>query len=193
MSLIVSFLAGVGLAIPCGLNAYLPLLLLSGLARVHHTTTVNSPFDFLATWPAVIILALLVGVEVSLSKLPSITRLHNTFNLIVQPLAGGIAFAAVTNPDKMPQVLGFVIGVALAAAMHLVQNDLHPALVASSKTWQMFEPVISLLQDGIAFMLALLTLFVPVVGGSLAILALVFAYFSTSRLKRKVAVTKLNK
>lgn len=192
MNLVVNLLAGAALAIPCGLNAYLPLLLLSGLARVHRAT-VYAPFDFLATWPAVLVFAVLVGVEVLLSKLPGIARLQNALNLVIQPFAGGLAFAAIVPPDKMPQAVAFIIGVALAEAMHLVQSDLHPALVASSETWRMFEPVISLMQDGIAFMLALLAIFVPVVGGPLAILLLVFAYFSTSRLKRKVTLSKLNK
>lgn len=180
-------LAGFGLSIPSGLNAFLPLLLMAVLAK-SHKLTIFAPFNFLANWTAIIVLALLVGLEIFLDKLPQIARLHSNINLLLRPIAGGIAFAAVMPPDQLPQGVSFLIGAALAEAMHLITHDVRPAIANSSETAKMFEPMISLLQDGVAFMLALITIFLPVVGGPLAILVLIFSYVSSLRLKKKVSV-----
>lgn len=180
--MVLKLLAGAGLAIPSGLNAFLPLLLMSVLAK-GNKLTLHSPFDFLASWPAIVGLALLVGIEVLLNKLPQVERLDNALNLILQPLAGGLAFAAVVPPSDLPQGVSFLMGVALAEAMHLVRQDLQPALLASEMA-TLLKPVISLFQDGLAFLLALLAVFVPIVGGPLAILLLVVSYFSSRRFKK---------
>jgi hypothetical protein len=184
LDLVVRLLAGAGLALPCGLSAYIPLLVL-GVAGVGKKTTVYAPFDFVATWPFIAVIALLVGIDVFLDKLPSVQRFNNLLNQVTRPLAGGIACAAVISPDLLSPVISFIIGAVLAEAMHLMKTGLRPALANSGQMARIFEPLISVGEDGLAVVLAILALALPVAAGPIAILVLIGGWLWVTSLRRK--------
>jgi hypothetical protein len=187
--LFLNLLAGCGFAIPSGLSAFIPLLIMSVLSN-RHKLEIYGPFAWLSSWPTMLILALLVGAEVLLNKMPRMENLVNILNSVLQPLAGGLAFAVVVPPEYLPQVVTFLIGAGLARLMFLVRTGLIPLLTYSSQTAKMYAPLFTLLQEGLAFTLALLAVFVPVVAGPVALLLLAWAYFSSLRLKRKLSASK---
>lgn len=183
MDFIVKLLSGVGVALPCGLNAFLPLLAISFAAKANALKLV-APFDFLASWTALIILAALVGIVLIVDKIPPLEKFANIIYAVVRPLAGGIAFAAVVPDDKIPTILGFIIGVGLAGAMHYVNTQLTPAMVASSSTLALFRPAFSFVQDFVAVVLTILALAAGIVGGILALLVLALLWWWTANLRR---------
>lgn len=183
MDLVVRLLAGAGLAVPSGLSAYLPLLVLS-VAGAAKRTTVYAPFDFLATWPAVAVLALLVGFDLFADKLPNMQRTNNFISQFLRPVAGGLACAAVISPDLLNPIVSFIYGAVLALAMHFVKINLRPALANGGQLARLFEPLVSIGEDGLAIVLAVLALAAPVVAGPVALLLLVGAWFWQFSLRR---------
>ena len=171
MDLVLKLLLGIGLAIPCGLNPYLPLLVL-GIVGLGKRIPLYAPFDFLASWPSLAILVVLVGLDVFGNKLPQIRALYTKLNYVIRPLAGGLAVAAVISPEVLPSVASFAIGAALATATFYVNSSLRPALLTRNKTAVLLLPLLSVGDDGIAMAVSLLTIFVPTVGGVLAIFIL---------------------
>ncbi len=171
MDFVIKLLAGAGLAIPCGLNPYLPLLVVA-IAGVGGKTTLYGPFDFLGSWPVVIILALLVGIDIFADKFPQVEKLYLNLNYVIRPIAGAIAFSAIVPPSQIPTALSLVLGLILAEGTYLLKNGWRPAMLARSKVAVVLEPLISMGEDVLAAGLALLTLVAPVVGGPLAILLL---------------------
>ncbi|MEI6045796.1 MAG: DUF4126 domain-containing protein, partial [Chloroflexota bacterium] len=122
MDLVLRLLAGGGLALPCGISAYLPLLVL-GVAGVGKKITLSAPVDFLASWPAVAVLALLVGFDLFADKMPDFQPTNRIISQITRPLAGGLGCAALISPDLLFPALSFVIGALLAEAMHVVKSN----------------------------------------------------------------------
>lgn len=183
MDLVLRLMAGAGIAIPCGLSAYLPLLVLS-VAGVGHKTTLYAPFDFLASWPAVAIIALLVGFDLFADKLPGMQRTNNAISQVLRPLAGGLVSAAIISPDLLHPVISFVYGAVLAGIMHLIKSSLRPALASGGSLARLFEPLVSIAEDGLAVVLAVLALVVPIIAAPFALFLLVGAWFWQFGLRR---------
>ncbi len=164
-------LTGIGLAIPCGLNPYLPLLVIS-VAGVGKKFSLAAPYDSLASWPVIIVLALLVGVDIFAGKFPQVERLYTNLNYLIRPVAGALAFAATVPESQLNPGLSFVIGLLLALVTYLVQRGWQQAVVSRSKNAQLLEPLFSTGENVLAGMLALLSMILSVLGGPLAILLL---------------------
>jgi len=177
-------LAGGGLALACGLSAFLPLLVLS-VAGVGNKIKLYAPFDFLASWPAVGILAILVGFDIFADKMTTFQATNRNLSQITRPLAGGLACAAVVPSDLLFPAISFVIGMVLAGAMHLMKSNLRPAFSQSSPTARMFEPLISIGEDGLSAVLAVISLLVPVIGAPLGLLVLGGGWWWQTNLRRK--------
>lgn len=164
-------LAGVGLAIPCGLNPYLPLLVLS-VAGIGGKTTLYNSFNFLGTMPVLVLLAVLVGLDIFADKFPQVEKLYINLNYLIRPVAGAMAFAAIASPNQIPAGLSFLLGLVLAEVTYLVKNSWRPAVLSRTKVGVVLEPLISIGEDLLAAVLALLTLGLAVLGGIFAILLL---------------------
>lgn len=190
MDLIIKLLGGIGLATACGLSPYLPLLIISVAAK-GKLITLNSEFAFLNRWAAILILAGLMSLEIVADKIPQIQKFHLSLNQIVVPIAGGLAFAATVPGNQIPLVLGFLIGAVAAEIMFLMKNRLRSAIVGSSETAKLFEPLVSIGQDILAVFLAIIALTVPLVGGLLGIIIVGLGFWGENSLKRRQQPTKV--
>ncbi len=171
MELLVKLLAGAGLAIPCGLSPYLPLLVLS-IVGVGGKTNLAGPFGFVGTVPVLIILAILVGLDIFADKFPRFQQPYTLANYLIRPVTGALAFGAVMPTSQLEAVFSVVLGAGLALVTYLVKNNLRPALVSRNRMARIFEPLISFGEDLLAVILALVTLGVAVLGGVLSLLLL---------------------
>ena len=72
-TLVASLLTGVGLAGAAGLNAYIPLLGVAVLGRMH-VLTLAAPFDVLMHPVAIGVLAALLALEIVVDKVPAAAR-----------------------------------------------------------------------------------------------------------------------
>lgn len=171
MSLLEGLLAGIGVAVAAGLSPFVPLLVV-GIAGVGKKFTLNSALTFVGSWPTVIVAGLLIGLDIFASKLPGIARYYNLVNYGLRPLIGGLVCAAVVSSNDLPVFVTFIIGAAIAGLTFFLTLKLRPVLLANRKYAVVFEPLISIGQDGIAMVLAVVSVLLPVVGGPLAILTL---------------------
>jgi hypothetical protein len=182
LELIVKILAGVGVSVSSGLNAFLPLLVISALAKAKRIT-LASGFEFVESWAFLLVMAGLVGVALIVDKIPAAEAILSKAYIGLRPLAGGLAFAAIAG-DQIIAPLGFVLGAVLAGAMHYCNVNIQPALVTRSQTMAIFRPALSLGQDFVAVVMTLLAVFVPYVGGVLGILVLCLSFWWMLRLKK---------
>ncbi|MDB5079078.1 MAG: conserved hypothetical rane spanning protein [Chloroflexi bacterium] len=171
MEFLIKFLAGCGLAIPCGIKPYLPLGVLS-VAGLGGRIPLSAPYSFLATWTAVIVLVVLIGIDIFADKLPQIEKLYTYLNYIIRPVAGAIAFAAIVPPTVIDTGVSFLLGMVLAEVTYLIKTVLRPAIASSSRTASVVEPLISSGENILAVALAMITVLSGIVGGVLSLLVL---------------------
>jgi hypothetical protein len=190
LDFIVRILAALGVGIPCGLSPYLPLLVICVGAK-GDKITLNPGFEFMSSTGVLIALAVLVGVHLLIDKIPQVENLYRSVNMLVCPIAGGLAAASTTSVDVMPATISFFIGLLAAEAMFLVSSGFRPAFVASSKMAELFESFISLLTDAASIVLAILALAIPVVGGPLSLLVLGLNFWWLRSLKRRAQTAKV--
>ncbi|MED5369646.1 MAG: DUF4126 domain-containing protein [Myxococcota bacterium] len=143
---------GLVLAASAGLRAFLPLLVVSGLAFAGQIELADS-----LAWMGspVTLLALLVGVlgEVLADKIPAIDHLMDTVGTLARPTAGALAGASLlAGADPLiVMVMGVAAGGAVAGATHIGKASVRAG--SSATTLGMANPVISGVEDLIALAL----------------------------------------
>ena len=153
--------AAFGLAGAAGLNATLPLVIVSLLARVG-LIHLAPPFDALESDVAFYGLLVLAVIEFAVDKVPALDSVGHAVMLPISAAAGSILFAsqtgAVDNMNPGVAVLVSVIaGGGVAATVHTVRATVRPVANLG-----LMGPPLSLVEDGTAAVLALAAALVPI-------------------------------
>ncbi|MCA3013666.1 MAG: DUF4126 domain-containing protein [Myxococcaceae bacterium] len=157
--LVTHLLTGFGLAGSAGLNAYVPLLVVSVLGRLG-VLRLEEPFLVL-THPAVIaVTAVLLVIELTVDKLPAIDHLNDALQTFIRPVAGALVFAAGSGAlrDVSP-VLLVVCGLVTALSVHATKAVARPVVHAA--TLGTGGPVVSAAENVVAVAGSLLAVFAP--------------------------------
>ena len=86
---IYAVLLGLGLAASCGLNTFLPLLMLAAGAHFHiFGIELNQNFAWLASDTALVALSLGTLIEVVADKIPAVDHALDVFGTVARPAAG---------------------------------------------------------------------------------------------------------
>src|SRR5436190_11668085 len=122
--------AAFGLAGASGLNASLPLLIVSLLARVG-LIHLAPPYDALASDVAFYGLIALAVVEFAVDKVPALDSVGHAVMLPVAAAAGAILFASQTGAvDSMDSGLGVLVsllaGGTISGAVHVARATIRP-------------------------------------------------------------------
>ncbi len=174
-------LTGLGLAIPAGLNAYIPLLTVAVAQRLGWIA-LSEPYALLGEWWAIALIAVLLVVEVVADKVPAVDSVNDAIQTFVRPAAGGLLFVAATSESgRMHPVVWVVAGVLVAGSVHAAKATTRPAVNAA--TGGVGAPVASFAEDAVAFVTAVLALVAPLLVG-LAALAVVVMLYSRRRRSR---------
>jgi hypothetical protein len=177
-----SVFTALGLSASSGLNTYLPLLIAAAFARGTNYLHFREPFGFLTSWWMIALLALLVGVELVADKIPGADHFNDLVNTPLRPAAGGLLFAATANGiADWNVIVAALIGVALAGGVHAVKATSRPIVTAS--TGGIGNPMISLVEDGLAGVAAVLAIVVPIFGIPLVIIFVVAVFFGVRRIR----------
>ncbi len=186
-------LAGTGLAVAAGLNAYIPLLVLGLAGRFLDFVELPAAWAWLANDWVLVILGVLLVIEMIADKIPAVDSVNDWIQSIIRPAAGGIVFgtgsatqtAAVMDPaafvesgEWVPIVAGFII----ALAVHGVKMLARPA--ANGLTGGAAAPVLSTGEDLGALALSAAALLVPVLV-VVALIGLALAVILTFRRVRQ--------
>ena len=160
--LLAAFL-GMGLAASAGLKTFVPLLALSAAERFHLFGLQLSPaFAWLGSWPALAALALATAAELAADKIPIVDHAVSAVGTVARPAAGAFAAAAAFHQldPGLAALAGLVIGAPTALAFHTAQAGGRVASTAT--TAGVANPLVSLVEDVLAFGAAFLALAVPI-------------------------------
>lgn len=153
------FLTGLGLAVPAGLNAYIPLLAVA-VAEAAGWLKLPAPYDLLGEWWAVALVALLLVIEFAADKVPGVDHVNDVLQTVMRPAAGGLLMAASMAGSEIPPAVWIVAGVVVAGGVHAAKAATRP--VVNATTGGAGAPVVSLVEDAVAAAASILALVAPV-------------------------------
>lgn len=157
----IGLMTALGLSTATGLNAYLPLLILGGLARWTDLITLDAPYDTLSEPGVMLAIGAIALVDFVGDKVPALDSVLHAIGLVVAPVAGALVALAATGNDVVDPAFAVVIGVAAAGATHGARTMVRPASTAF--TGGAGNPVLSLGEDTVSTVLAFSAVIVPVV------------------------------
>lgn len=161
-AMIYAGLLGLGLAASCGLNTFLPLLMLSGAAHFHlFGVHLNGYYGWLASDTSLIALGIGAAAEVMADKVPVVDHALDVFGTAARPLAGSLAAASVfKNSDPgTAALLGLIIGAPTAFGFHAAKAGARATSTAT--TFGLANPLLSTLEDVAAVALTLVSFLTP--------------------------------
>src|SRR5258706_4646817 len=180
-----SLALGIALAACAGLRAWLPLLLASLLARAGWLD-LGPSFQFLASNKALLLFAVATVIEIVGDKVPVVDHALDAIGTPLRPAAGTLLAASVMGHVSDP-LTALVLGTAVGAPAALVLHAAKTALRAASTTFTggLANPILSLIEDGVSFVLFVLAVLVPLLVVGLLALTL---RFIARRLRRLSSV-----
>jgi hypothetical protein len=180
-----------GLSASAGLNAYLPLLIVSISAKIG-LFQLREPFDLLGSWWAIGILVVLTLVEVFVDKVPAADTANDVIGTVIRPAAGAVLFAAssgVATEVPMPVLMG--LGLLTAGSVHGVKTVSRPAVTVS--TAGMGNPVVSTVEDIVSALTSVLAILLPGIIAIVAVFGIVlFLVWRIRRINRRQRRARLD-
>lgn len=161
--------AAFGLSGSAGLNAYIPLLLVALAARFPMSDPLlklQAPYDLMGSWWAIGLLVVLLVIEAVADKIPAVDTVNDGIQTFVRPAAGAILFAGSTNviTDIHP-VLALGAGLLIAGGVHATKTAARPVVTVT--TAGVGNPIVSALEDVVAFVISLLAIILPIIAALL--------------------------
>jgi uncharacterized membrane protein len=155
-----ALLSSLGLALPAGLNAWLPFLILALADRFTSAVDLAEPYDFISSTPGIIVILLLLPIELIADKIPGVDHVSDVIHTAIRPLAGAILAAAIADASgDLDAWVGALIGVTGAGATHAAKMSTRPVVTVS--TGGVGNPVVSLIEDVTAAVSSLIAVFLP--------------------------------
>lgn len=183
-------LGAFGLSASAGLNAYIPLLVVSLLAKFTSLIELSEPWSALESWWVIGVLAVLGVVEFIADKLPAVDEVNDAIQTFIRPVAGAILFAtsAKTITDVNP-VLSMICGLLVAGSVHAAKSLVARPVVEAS-TVGIGVPVVSTLEDILATVISVLSVVLPILMIILVFLLiwLVAAFFNRRKRAREKVI-----
>lgn len=156
------------LAAAAGLNAFLPILGLALADRFTSKVDLPQPYNVISSVAGIAILLALVTVELVADKIPRIDHLNDLINSPIRPAAGMfLMMAVVSGKAEIHEVVAMFIGLLLAGAVHVYKSISRTRITLA--TSGLANPMVSLIEDGIAGLTTLLAIAVPWIGLAFAI------------------------
>ncbi|MBE0410519.1 MAG: DUF4126 domain-containing protein [Anaerolineales bacterium] len=175
-------IAAFGLSASAGLNAYIPLLVVSLLARFTHLIELSEGWRALESWWIIGLLIVLSLIEFFADKIPAVNHINDIIQTLIRPTAGAILFAASANViTEIHPILSITIGLLVAGSVHAVKSVVvRPAVTAT--TAGMGDVPVSIMEDVIAITLSVLSVVIPIlVAIILVILAVWIIWWISNR------------
>ena len=175
-----------GLSFSAGLNAYIPLLVLSILAKFTDLITLKPPWDTLTNGWVIGILVFLSLVEFFADKIPAVNHINDAVQTVVRPAAGAIVFAATSSVADIHPVLAMVAGLLLAGGVHATKSAaVRPAVTAT--TGGAGNVPVSIFEDMVSTVLSIFSIIIPIIIAIvIAIFILLVVWWLWRRANRKV-------
>lgn len=179
-------LAAFGLSASAGLNAYIPLLVVSLLAKFTNLINLSEPWDAMESWWIIGLLIVLSLIEFFADKVPAVNHVNDIIQTFIRPTAGAILFAASASViTEVHPVLSLATGLLIAGSVHIVKSAaVRPAVTAA--TAGTGNVPVSMLEDVLSTVLSLLSVILPILMGIVLILLAVWIiWWLSTRESRK--------
>jgi hypothetical protein len=153
--------AAFGLSASAGLNAYIPLLILSLVARFTNLISLTEPWDALSSWWVIGVLIVLTVIEFFTDKIPAVNHINDVIQTFIRPAAGAIAFAASARVvNDIHPILAMVAGLLVAGSVHAAKSAaVRPAVTAT--TGGLGNIPVSIAEDVTATVVSILAIVIP--------------------------------
>ena len=176
-----------GLSSSAGLNAYLPLLVVALTARYTDLIHLNKPWDVMTSGWVIGTLAVLLLIEMTVDKIPAVDTLNDVVQTVGRPAAGAVLFASSSGVvGDLHPVLAFIAGLILAGSVHAVKTAARP--VVTTTTAGFGNWMVSLVEDILALIAAVLSILLPIfVALAVIFLLLLFVWWKNRRRSRALA------
>ena len=183
MEALLSVFTAFGLSSSAGLNAYLPLLVVALLARFTHLITLSAPWDAMTSWWVIGVLTILLLIEMLVDKVPAVDTVNDVVQTLIRPAAGAVLFASSSGAisDAHP-VLALACGLLVAGGVHTVKATARPVITGT--TGGILNPVVSVVEDVVSLITALLAIVAPILGVMLLLL-IIFWFVRRLRQRRR--------
>ncbi|NLN70423.1 MAG: DUF4126 domain-containing protein [Chloroflexi bacterium] len=155
-------IAAFGLSASAGLNAYIPLLVVSLLAKFTNLINLAEGWNALESWWIIGLLVVLSLVEFLADKIPAINHVNDILQTFIRPTAGAILFASSARViTEVNPILSIAIGVLVAGGVHAAKSVLvRPAVTAA--TAGAADVPVSVMEDVVATTISILSVIIPV-------------------------------
>ncbi|UYN92660.1 MAG: DUF4126 domain-containing protein [Anaerolineales bacterium] len=165
MDVLSGIFSAFGLSASAGLNAYIPLLVVSLLGRYTSLIELNSPWDTLTNGWIIGLLVVLSAIEFFADKAPIVNHLNDAIQTFVRPAAGAIAFAASTQViDGINPVVALAAGLLIAGTVHVAKAGvMRPAVTGVSGGTA--NVAVGLVEDVAAISVSLIAVLIPFIIG----------------------------
>ena len=178
-------LAAFGLSASAGLNAYIPLLVVSLLARFTNLIELSEPWSAMESWWIIGVLILLSLVEFFADKIPAVNHINDAIQTFIRPTAGAVLFAASANVvTEIHPILSLAAGLLVAGSVHAVKSAaVRPAITAT--TGGAANVPVSILEDVVSTVLSVLSVLLPVLVGIVLLLMAIWIILWLSRRSKR--------
>jgi hypothetical protein len=153
-------LTGLGLAAAAGWNAWVVLLFFHGIARLQPLEFPGPAAAFLGG-PAVLQIAIVLFLaEFVIDKIPVVDRIWDLGQTLLRPLVGAALALSAAPASGLPQLAALALGGAASTlGAHLVKSTTRLTSTAATRGFAQFA--LSLAEDVVSLVLAILAFFVP--------------------------------
>jgi hypothetical protein len=187
VEIVPSLALGIGLAACAGIRAWLPLLLVGGLARWGVISLAPS-FQFISGNRALILFGVATLVEIAGDKIPAVDHALDALSTVLRPAAGALLASSVLWSVSDPLTalaLGTAVGAPSALVPHAAKSTLR--IASTTFTGGLANPVLSVLEDVAALVMFVVTVLVPLLA---ATLVAVTAFFIVRKLARRASAAR---
>jgi hypothetical protein len=182
-----NILSAFGLSASAGLNAYIPLLVVSLLAKYTSLIKLNSPWNGMTSWWVIGTLIFLTIIEIVADKVPAVNHINDIIQSFIRPTAGAIVFAASAGTiSSVGTVFAIIAGLFVSGSVHAVKSlAIRPAVTAT--TGGAANIPVSVAEDVTSTGISVLSIIVPIIAVCLLVIliAVVIIIFIRRRNKKR--------
>ena len=155
-------LGAFGLSASAGLNAYIPLLVVSLLAKFTNLIELAEPWSALESWWVIAVLLVLGTIEAVADKVPAVDQVNDAVQTFVRPVAGAILFATSARTiTEISPVLSMICGLLVSGSVHAAKSLVARPVIEVS-TAGLGTPVVSTIEDVVATIVSILSVVLPI-------------------------------